>query len=109
MEIWNRYNNKPCRCEQHSENCNFTMYFFMTLTNFTAKNNCIKIRLLFSEQNVREMALLENAARNGTVSFATARFVYHHDSKKILVFICLLHLVSHTLCTTPRTAFKKVY
>ena len=42
----------------------------------------IKLRLLTSEQNFCEMALVKNAVRNGTVC-------YHHDSKKILVLLCL--------------------
>jgi len=57
------------------------MHLFLKLTNLIA-NNCIKLLLLTSEQNLREMALVKNAARNGAVS-------YHHDSKEIFVLLCL--------------------
>jgi len=39
----------------------------------------MKLLLLTSEQNLCEMALVKNAARNGAVC-------YHHDSKKFLYF-----------------------
>jgi len=45
-------------------------------------NNCIKLLLLTSEQNLCEMALVKNAARNGAVC-------YHHDSKEMFVLLCL--------------------
>jgi len=38
--------------------------------------------LLTSEQNLCEMALVKNAARNGAVC-------YHHDSKENFVLLCL--------------------
>jgi len=43
----------------------------------------MEIRLLISEQNLCEIALVKNAARNGKVC-------YHHDSKKITVLLCFL-------------------
>jgi len=57
------------------------MHLFLKLTNLIA-NNCIKLLLLTSEQNLCEMALVKNAARNGAVC-------YHHDSKEIFVLLCL--------------------
>ena len=57
------------------------MHLFLKLTNLIA-NNCFKLLLLTSEQNLCEMALVKNAARNGAVC-------YHHDSKKIFVLLCL--------------------
>jgi len=45
-------------------------------------NNCIKLLLLTSEQNLCEMALVKNAARNGAVC-------YHHDSKDFFLLLCL--------------------
>jgi len=42
-----------------------------------------KLRLLTSELNFCEIALVKNAVCNGTVW-------YHHDSKKISVLLCLL-------------------
>jgi len=50
-------------------------------------NNCIKLLLLTSEQNLCEMALIENTARNGAVC-------YHHDSKEICLLLC--HLLPHS-------------
>jgi len=44
-----------------------------------------KLRLLTSELNFCEMALVKNAVCNGTVW-------YHQDSKKISVLLCLLLL-----------------
>ena len=41
-----------------------------------------KVRILTRELNLCEMALVKNDARNGTV--------YCHDSKEILVHLCLL-------------------
>jgi len=46
----------------------------MKLNDLTT--NIFALRLLTSEQNVYEIALVKNAARNGTVC-------YHHDSKEI--------------------------
>jgi len=57
------------------------MHLFLKLTKLLA-NNCIKLLLLTSEQNLCEMALVKNAARNGAVC-------YHHDSKEIFVLLCL--------------------
>ena len=57
------------------------MHLFLKLTNLIA-DNCIKLLLLTSEQNLCEMALIKNAARNGA-------FCYHHDSKEIFVLLCL--------------------
>jgi len=57
------------------------MHLFLKLTNLIA-NNCIKLLLLTSEQNLCEMALVKNAARNGAVC-------YHHDSKEIFLLLCL--------------------
>ena len=57
------------------------MHLSLNLTNLIA-NNWIKLLLLTSEQNLCEMALVKNAARNGAVC-------YHHDSKKIFVLLCL--------------------
>jgi len=65
------------------------MHLFLKLTNLIA-NNCIKSLLLTSEQNLCEMALVKNAARNGAVC-------YHHDSKEICVLLCLLLPQSPTL------------
>jgi len=83
-KYWNRGDNKPCRWEQHVENYDFKMNLFLKLTNLIGKN-CIKLLLLTSEQNLCEMALVKNAARNGAV--------YHHDSKEIFVLLCLLLLL----------------
>jgi len=58
------------------------MYLFLKLTNLIA-NNCIELLLQTSEQNLCEMALIRNAARNGAVC-------YHNDSKEIFVLLCLL-------------------
>ena len=73
----NRGNNKPRRCEQHVKNYDFKTHLSSKLTNLIA-NNCIKLLLLTSEQNLCEMALVENAARNGAVCFTTIqrKFVY---------------------------------
>jgi len=57
------------------------MHLFLKLTNLIA-NNCIKLLLLTSEQNLCEMALVKNAARNGAVC-------YHHDSKEFFLLLCL--------------------
>ena len=57
------------------------MHLSLKLTNLIA-NNCIKLLLLTSEQNLCEMAQVRNAARNGAVC-------YHHDSKEIFVLLCL--------------------
>ena len=57
------------------------MHLFLKLTNLIA-NYCIKLLLLTSEQNLCEMALVKNAARNDAVC-------YHHDSKEIFVLLCL--------------------
>ena len=57
------------------------MHLFLKITNLIA-NNCIKLLLLTSEQNLCEMALVKNAARNGAVCD-------HHDSKEIFVLLCL--------------------
>ena len=57
------------------------MHLSLKLTNLIA-NNCIKLLLVTSEQNLCEMALVKNAARNGAVC-------YHHDSKEIFVLLCL--------------------
>jgi len=46
--------------------------------------------LLTSEQNLCEMALVKNAARNGAVC-------YHHDSKEIFVLLCLFLPQGNTL------------
>ena len=51
-------------------------------------NNCIKLLLLTSEQNLCEMALID--ARNGAVC-------YHHDSKEICLLLC--HLLPHSPTT----------
>ena len=67
------------------------MHLFFKLTNLIA-NNCIKLLLLTSEQNVCEMALVKNAARNGAVC-------YHHDSKEIFVLLCLFLPQGPTLYT----------
>jgi len=48
--------------------------------------------LLTSEQNLCEMALVKNAARNGAVC-------YHHDSKEIFVLLCLFLPPGPTLYT----------
>ena len=71
------------------------MHLFLKLTNLIA-NNCIKLLLLTSEQNLCEIALVKNAARNGAVC-------YHHDSKEIFVLLCLFlpqgpTLYSHQKC-----------
>ena len=65
------------------------MHLFLKLTNLIA-NNCIKLLLLTSKQNLCEMALVKNAARNGAVC-------YHHDSKEIFVLLCLFLLQGPTL------------
>ena len=65
------------------------MHLFLKLTNLIA-NNCIKLLLLTSEQNLCEMALVKNVARNGAVC-------YHHDSKETFVLLCLLLPQSPTL------------
>jgi len=57
------------------------MHLLLKLTNWFA-NNCIKLLLLTSEQNLCGMALVKNTARNGAVC-------YHHDSKEIFVLLCL--------------------
>jgi len=56
------------------------MHLFLKLTNLIA-NNCIKLLLPTSEQNLCEMALVENTARNSAV--------YHHDSEEIFVLLSL--------------------
>jgi len=88
-KCWNRSDNKPCRCERHVKNYDFKIHLFLKLTYLIA-NNCIKLLLLTSEQNLFEMALVKNAARNGAVC-------YHHDSKDIFVLLCLLLPRSPTL------------
>jgi len=70
------------------------MHLFLKLTNLVA-NNCIKLLLLTSEQNLCEMALVKNAARNGAVC-------YHHDSKEIIVLLCLFLPKGPTLYWKPR-------
>jgi len=67
------------------------MHLFLKLTNLIA-NNCIKLLLLTSEQNLCEIALVKNAARNGAVC-------YHHDSKEFFVLLCLFLLQGPTLYT----------
>ena len=67
------------------------MHLFLKLTNLIA-DNCIKLLLLNSEQNLCEMALVKNAARNGAVC-------YHHDSKEIFVLLCLFLPQGPTLYT----------
>ena len=62
------------------------MHLSLKLTNLIA-NNCIKLLVLTSEQDLCEMALVKKAARNGTVC-------YHHDSKEICLLLC--HLLRHS-------------
>jgi len=71
------------------------MHLFLKLTNLIA-NNCIKLLLLTSEQNLCEMALVKNAARNGAVC-------YHHDSKEIFVLLCLFLPQGPTLYGSTRS------
>ena len=89
-KYWNRGDNKPWRCEQHVKKYDFKMHLSLKLSNLIA-NNCITLLLLTSEQNLCEMALVKNAARNGAVC-------YHHDSKEMCVLLCLLLPQSPTLC-----------
>ena len=63
-----------------SMNFDVKMHLFLKLTDLIA-NNCIKLLLLTSEQNLCEMALVKKAVRNGADC-------YHHDSK-IFVLLCL--------------------
>ena len=60
------------------------MHLFLKLTNLIT-NNGIKLLLLTSKQNLCEMALVKNAARNGAVCYHH----HHHDSKDICVLLCL--------------------
>jgi len=74
------------------------MHLFLKLTNLIA-NNCIKLLLLTSEQNLCEMALVKNTARNGAVC-------YHHDSKEFFVLLCLFLPQGPTLYSS-RNRFRK--
>ena len=73
------------------------MHLFLKLTNLIA-NNSIKLLLLTSEQNLCEMALVKNAARSGAV--------HHHDSKEILVLLCLFLPQGPTLYILPFSSKK---
>ena len=69
------------------------MHLFLKLTNLIG-NNCIQLLSLTSEQNLCEMALVKNAARNGALC-------YHHDSKEIFVLLCLVLPQGPTLYSGP--------
>ena len=67
------------------------MHLFLKLTNLIA-NNYIKLLLLTSEQNLCEMAVVKNTARNGAVC-------YHYDSKEFFLLLCLFLPQGPTLCS----------